>query len=91
MSDLYTEGYCKRCNRKRSACQHIIDLGKHCTAKLTVEDLDKLCNAVTLAKEKTVFGSAEYTEQLLALRQFNRERLDAANIIIVRFGDSPDY
>ena len=32
MSDLYTEGYCTRCGRKRIDCQKIIDTGKRCTA-----------------------------------------------------------
>lgn len=33
MSDLYTDGFCKRCDRKREDCQKIIDSGKRCTEK----------------------------------------------------------
>jgi hypothetical protein len=29
--DAYTEGFCKRCNRKRDDCQKIIDAGGRCT------------------------------------------------------------
>ena len=34
-NDAYRDGYCKRCDRKRTECQKIIDSGKRCTDKVT--------------------------------------------------------
>jgi hypothetical protein len=54
LGDQYTDGYCKRCGRKRAECQKIIDTGKRCTAQR-----EQFCNTCHHSEHAHVAGYCE--------------------------------